>query len=217
MLGRAPRHRLRAPLRTRPPSVLFCAPYSHTESDAPRAGERRELHDDDGWRSLLPALMAYWMLVLTPSARAASLEAVEGMLYSDFAADYEVVTGTRDDWSELSLFFRDDDAADDFRPEPDDSFATVYRRVVEAGDEEIASMIDELKRDQMFSSRPLVRPGWPTIWQPCGASTAGRHTTTTAATRRSARSAPSSGASSATRAGCSTPSTRATPTRMATK
>jgi hypothetical protein len=89
--------------------------------------------------------MAYWMLVLTPTATAASLDAVDVALYSDFEADYEVLAGTDDDWSELSLFFRDDDAPDDFEPGPEDRFATIDRRAVTPGDTEIADMIEELE------------------------------------------------------------------------
>lgn len=81
--------------------------------------------------------MAYWMLVVSQSNVCPSRHAIEVPLFSDFDADYEIRSGTEDDWREIELVFvpndededEDDDEEEDEDEEsdPEGDFATIFR------------------------------------------------------------------------------------------
>ncbi|WP_437524633.1 hypothetical protein WME79_36385 [Sorangium sp. So ce726] len=84
------------------------------------------------------------MFVVTKSAVCATRHSIEVPLYSDFEADYDIVSGVEADWQEIELRFAPDDA--DPSDPPAKPFATMYRESDPAAvAEEIASMIDLLE------------------------------------------------------------------------
>jgi hypothetical protein len=57
--------------------------------------------------------MAYWMFVVTSSTTCVTHDAIASLLYSDFAADYDIVKGTDEDWQEIELRWSPDGASPD--------------------------------------------------------------------------------------------------------
>ena len=103
------------------------------------------------------------MLVVTERAACASMHTIEVPLYSDFAADYDILRGSEEDWREIQLVFTSDtddspedgDGADG--EEMRDEFATIDREPDEAAVRaEAEEMVAELSRVEPSSGASWV-------------------------------------------------------------